>query len=65
MDRLPTVEIIEIIEDKFIVEAEVYGNGIIMWLLSQGNNAKVLAPTDFLNQFIEEVKKLNKPYECN
>ena len=36
LDRLPTAEIVEQTEDGWIVEAEVFGKGIKMWLRSQG-----------------------------
>ena len=36
LDRLPTAEVRERTEDGWIVEAEVFGKGIDMWLRSQG-----------------------------
>lgn len=36
LDRLPTAKITEQTEDGWIVEAEVFGKGIDMWLKSQG-----------------------------
>lgn len=42
LDRLPTAEIINQDEDGWIVEAEVYGDGIDMWIRSQGENIEVL-----------------------
>lgn len=36
LDRLPTAKIIEQDEEGWLIEAEVYGNGIDMWLRSQG-----------------------------
>lgn len=36
LDRLPTAEIVEQTEDGWIVEAEVFGKGIKMWMRSQG-----------------------------
>ena len=46
LDRLPTASATPVSnkDDEFIVEAEVYGNGILMWLLSQGNKVEVLKP---------------------
>lgn len=40
LDRLPTAEIIKEVDGIFTVKAEVYGNGIDMWLMSQGNSVK-------------------------
>lgn len=65
LDKLPTSRIIESGEDKHIIEAEVYGKGIKMWLLSQGSNIKVLSPKDFADEIIEEIKKLHEIYEIN
>jgi hypothetical protein len=36
LDRLPTAKVLEETEDGYIVEAEVFGDGIDMWLRSQG-----------------------------
>ena len=36
LDRLPTAEVRERTEDGWIVEAEVFGKGIDMWIRSQG-----------------------------
>ena len=44
LDRLPTSRITEQYEHECTIEAEVYGKGIIMWLLSQGSNVEVLKP---------------------
>lgn len=49
LDRLPTARIIRQCENEIIIEAEVYGKGILMWLLSQGSNIEVLKP-DALRQ---------------
>ena len=42
LDRLPTAEIIEEKDGAYVLKAEVYGNGIDMWLRSQGDSVKVL-----------------------
>lgn len=42
LDRLPTAEILEETEGVFTVKVEVYGNGIDMWLRSQGDFIKIL-----------------------
>lgn len=44
LDRLPTAKILSQENGAFIIEAEVYGKGIVMWLLSQGERVEVLAP---------------------
>lgn len=63
LDRLPTATIIEQDVNKFVVEAEVYGNeGIVMWLLTQGSNVKVLEPTSVVEQMKDELKLLTRLY---
>ena len=42
LDRLPTAEILEKTEDSWIVQAEVFGKGVEMWLRSQGDNIQML-----------------------
>lgn len=54
LDRLPTAHVIEQQEHECILEAEVYGKGCIMWLLSQGNKVEVLKP----DSLREEMKNM-------
>lgn len=42
LDKLPTAQIEKEIEEGVIVKAEVFGNGIDMWLRSQGDRVKIL-----------------------
>lgn len=42
LDRLPTAEIIERDDEGWILEAEVFGKGIEMWLKGQGSNVSYL-----------------------
>ncbi|MBE6061163.1 MAG: WYL domain-containing protein [Clostridium sulfidigenes] len=42
LDRLPTANIISEDEGKYIIQAEVFGDGIDMWLRSQGEMIKLL-----------------------
>ncbi len=44
LDRLPTAKILSQEEHSFDIEAEVFGKGIVMWLLSQGERVEVLGP---------------------
>lgn len=54
LDRLPTAKVIKEEKNGVIIEAEVYGKGVLMWLLSQGTMVEVLKP----DQYREEVKKI-------
>lgn len=62
LDKLPTAKIIERDGKKYLIEAEVYGNGIKMWLLSQGAWARVVAPQDFVVEIKEEIEKMREIY---
>lgn len=42
LDRLPTAKVEKEEEGEYIICAEVFGNGIDMWLRSQGDNIKLL-----------------------
>ena len=62
LDRIPTAKIVGEFDDKFVVEAEVYGKGIIMWILSQGKNIKVIEPPKVVEQVIEEINSMKNNY---
>lgn len=42
LDRIPAAEIISQNENKTVIKAECYGDGILMWLRTQGDNVKIL-----------------------
>lgn len=42
LDKLPTAEILAVTDGIYIIRIEVYGNGIDMWLRSQGEYIKVI-----------------------
>lgn len=42
LDRLPTAKIISEENGKYIIQAEVFGDGIDMWLRSQGDNINII-----------------------
>lgn len=59
LDKLPTAKIIERLGgNKYLVEAEVYGDGIKMWLLSQGAWVKVIAPDEFVEEMKSSIVRL-------
>jgi predicted DNA-binding transcriptional regulator YafY len=62
LDRLPTAEIVDKEEEKYIIEAEVFGKGIKMWLLSQGDKLEVLKPDELRQEIIKSLKKLINLY---
>jgi len=42
LDRLPTAKIVSEDDGKYVIEAEVFGDGIDMWLRSQGDRINLL-----------------------
>lgn len=62
MDKLPTARVIEHTGRKYLIEAEVYGDGIKMWLLSQGPWVKVVAPEDFVGEVKYRLRKALEQY---
>lgn len=63
LDKLPTAKIIEQNGRTYTIEAEVYGDGIKMWLLSQGRRVKVTAPEEFVTEMKLEIMKMQANYE--
>ena len=59
LDKLPTARIIERMSSrKYLVEAETYGDGIKMWLLSQGAWVKVVSPEELVDEMRAEINLL-------
>ncbi|QGT99481.1 hypothetical protein SYNTR_0888 [Candidatus Syntrophocurvum alkaliphilum] len=64
LDRLPTAKVIEQYEEgKYILEAEVFGQGIKMWFLSQGDCLEVLEPKEFREEMKETTFKMKQLYK--
>lgn len=62
LDRLPTAKVVSSTECGAEIEAEVYGKGIIMWLLSQGNYVEVLSPVHMREQMRETLLNMLEQY---
>lgn len=63
LDKLPTAKIIKQLgNNKYLIEAETYGDGIKMWVLSQGAWVKVVYPTEFVEEIKKEVDCLREIY---
>lgn len=63
LDRLPTAKVIEQHDNECTIEAEVYGKGVIMWLLSQGSKVEVLKPDSMREEMIQILQEMLKLYE--
>lgn len=62
LDKLPTAKVLESSGGKCLIEAEVYGDGIKMWLLSQGSWVKVVEPQEFVREMMEEIERMRGLY---
>ena len=58
LDKLPNAEIESAAEDHFVIHAEVFGTGILMWLLSQGSKVEVLSPQAIRDKWLAEVNAI-------
>lgn len=63
LDRLPTAKIIKQDEADYIINAEVYGKGIMMWLLSQGTMVEVMKPAEFREEMQQILQKMIEKYK--
>lgn len=62
-DRLPTAKIRPQTEGGYMVEAEVYGKGILMWLLSQGKAVEVLKPASLREEMKDMLQEILLSYQ--
>lgn len=60
LDRLPMARITENENGSYTVKAEVFGDGILMWLLSQGSKVEVIAPESLKERWLNEAGKILK-----
>ena len=63
LDRLPTAYILSHDETRYEIQTEVYGDGIIMWLMGQGNRVEVLAPPELREQMRDSLQKALRSYQ--
>jgi len=63
LDKLPTARVSDRYDGKYLIEAETYGDGIIMWLLSQRSWVKVTEPAEFVEEMKAEIEKMLKNYD--
>lgn len=62
LDRIPTAKIIEVNGNEYTIEAETYGTGIKMFLLSQGKWVKVISPEKLVNEMKQEISQMVSMY---
>jgi len=64
LDRLPNARVTNQ-DSGVLIEAEVFGKGIMMWLLSQGPHVEVLSPPEFREEMVAAVRAMATIYEPN
>lgn len=65
LDKIPTAKIVERMGNRrYLIEAETYGDGIKMWLLSQGAWVKVISPEPFVAEMKEALQTALAQYEA-
>lgn len=65
LDKFPTARIVDVQGNKKIIEAETYGTGINMFLLSQGKMVKVLEPQSLIDELKKEIESMSNLYNDN
>ena len=63
LDRFPNAHIVKTLEDGWLVGAEVYGKGCLMWLLSQGNKVEVMSPVSLREEIKAMIRDMAGNYE--
>lgn len=63
LDKFPIAKVVDKDGKAFVIEAEVFGIGVNMFLLSQGSHIKPLAPQEFVDEMREEVEKMMGLYK--
>lgn len=58
MDRLPTADVNVNNDSSFTVSVDVFGKGILMWLLSQGSAVNVISPESLRNEWLTEAQAI-------
>jgi predicted DNA-binding transcriptional regulator YafY len=61
LDRLPNAKV-TMDGEVALIEAEVFGKGIMMWLLGQGANVEVLGPPEFREEIAETARRVASIY---
>ena len=60
LDKFPMAKVVDKKEGVCSIEAEVFGTGVKMWLLSQGSKVKVTAPETLVQEMRAEIQKMQE-----
>ena len=58
LDRLPTAKAKAQKDGSFLITDVIRGDGILMWLLSQGKRVKMLSPTSLREKWLKEAEAI-------
>ena len=63
LDRIPSAKIVSEDNENYLIDADVYGKGILMWMLSQGNSVELIKPEKLRLEMKEMLKQMIAKYE--
>lgn len=63
LDRLPTAKVKKETKDGAVMEADVYGKGVLMWMLSQGKKVEVLRPDSVRGEMKKTLEEMLRMYQ--
>lgn len=62
LDRLPNAKVVKEKQGEYTMQANVFGKGIKMWLLSQGDSVEVLGPDKFRKEMKNTIEEMRNVY---
>lgn len=63
LDRLPNAKVVKEKQGEYIVETNMFGKGIKMWLLSQGDSVEVLSSSKFREEIVKTIEDMRTLYK--
>lgn len=65
LDKIPTAKVTDKTGNTAVIEAETFGVGVNMFLLSQGSKVKALYPPEFVTEMQDEIRKMADQYKSS
>lgn len=62
LDKLPNAKVVQEKPGEYIVETSMFGKGIKMWLLSQGDSVEVIGSEQFREEMLQTIDKMKSLY---
>lgn len=63
-NRFPTAKLVSQNDHAYLFEANVFGNDINRWFLSQGADLEILEPIELREEMIETIQAMQQNYHC-